>query len=264
MGDPNDKLGPFFYNGRFGIMDAVLLSVNNQDYRKVLTPLTKKEFGQEPYLAPRLLYWRKVGEASTDGYLVYDNQNEVLLAKHKKAEVWFKDETKGYELLEMLSLDRSQQMVLYLRSKSDGSIKELKLKPGLYKAGKKYNHDKELTYTGMVPTNVKLAKGSILVAASLRNLIYYTDPEGKDIYGYSIVSEGNYQSSPLLKTPAGQKVVDMKVDKESRYLYIALTDGAKSTIQRIDLENHQVDMEWTDLQVKIVKIALREDNPTNL
>ena len=116
----------------------------------------------------------------------------------------------------------------------------------------------------MVPTNVKLAKGSILVAASLRNLIYYTDPEGKDIYGYSIVSEGNYQSSPLLKTPAGQKVVDMKVDKESKYLYVALTDGTKSTIQRIDLENHQVDMEWTDLQVKIVKIALREDNPTNL
>ena len=56
----------------------------------------------------------------------------------------------------------------------------------------------------------------------------------------------------------------MKVDKESKYLYVALTDGSKSTIQRIDLENHQVDMEWTDLQVKIVKIALREDNPTNL
>ncbi len=131
-------------------------------------------------------------------------------------------------------------MVLYLRSKSDGSIKELKLKPGLYKAGKKYNHDKELTYSGMVPTNVKLAKGSILVAASLRNSIYYTDPEGEDIYGYSIVSEGNYQSSPLLKTPAGQKVVDMKVDKESKYLYVALTDGSKSTIQRIDLESHKM------------------------
>lgn len=264
MGDPIDKLGPFFYNGRFGIMDAVLLTVNNNDYRGRLTSLTKKEFGKEPYLAPRLLYWRKVGEASTDGYLVYDNLNEALLAVHKKAEVWFKNETKGYELLEMLSLDQSQQMVLYLRSKSDSSIKELKLKPGLYKAGKRYNHDKELVYAGMVPANAKLAKGSVLVAASLRNLIYYTNPEGKDLYAYSTVSEGNYQGSPLLKTPAGQKVVDMKVDKESKYLYIALTDGSKSTIQRIDLESLKVDMEWTDLQVKIVKIALREDNPTNL
>ena len=175
----------------------------------------------------------------------------------------FKDETKGYELLEMLSLDQSQQMLFYLCSKSDGSIKELKFKPGLYKAGKRYNHDKELTYTGKVPESAKLGKGSILVAASSssRKLIYYTDPERRDIYGYNIVSEGTYKSTPLLKTPAGQKVVDLKVDKESRYLYVALTDGAKSTIQRIDLDSNKVDMEWPDLQVKVVKMALREDSP---
>lgn len=264
MGTVNDSKGSFFYNGRFGTIDILKQSANNTEYRNRLTPLAKEKFGKEPCLAPRRLYWRGINAPDNDGYLVYDNLNEAIYADHNEAEVWFKDKTKGYELLEMLSLDQSRQMVFYLRSKSDGTIKELKFKPGLYKsANKKLNHEKELRYSGIV-ASAKLAKGSILVAASLRNLIYYTDPEGIDIYGYNIESNGTYKSTPDLKTPAGQKVVDMKVDKESKYLYVALTDGSKSTIQRIDLDNHQVDMEWTDLQVKIVKIALREDNPTNL
>lgn len=265
IGDPYGEKGIFFYNGRFGKIDPVQLGHDNFDFRNKLISLPKKEFGkeEEPYLAPRLLNWRMVGGVSDDGYLVYDNRHEAIYAIHSKTEVWFKDETKGYELLEMLSLDQSQQMLFYLFSKSDGSIKALKFKPGLYKAGKRYNRDKELTYTGKVPESAKLGKESILVAtsSSTRKLIYYTDPERRDIYGYNIDSNGYYDSKPLLKTPAGQKVVDMKVDKESKYLYVALTDGAKSTIQRIDLDRNEVDMEWTDLQVKIVKIALREDDP---
>lgn len=262
IGDPYGEKGTFFYNGRYGIMDPVMLTVQNFEFRNNLLPLATREFKQEPSLAARRLAWRRLAWAQDDGALLYDNRNEAIYAIHSKAEVWFKDETKGYELLEMLSLDQSQQMVFYLSSKSDGSIKELKFKPGVHKSGK-FKQPKELTRNEKVPESAKLGKGSILVAtsSSSRKLIYYTDPERRDIYGYNIDSDGNYERPLFLKTPAGQKVVDLKVDKESKYLYVALTDGAKSTIQRIDLVSKKVDMEWPDLQVKVVKIALREDSP---
>lgn len=262
-GSSNSERATFFYNGRFGTFSVKDFTATNSDLRNKLLPYTTKQYGKEGLFAHSIVYWRRVAPDvyDNDGYMVYDNANEVILVNHSKIETWYPDETKGYELLEMLPLDYSRIILLYLKSKRDGSIKELKIKPGLHKASKKYNHPQELVYSGSVPSAFKLREGSILVASTSRKLVYYTSPEGQDIYAYSIVSEGNYTDTPVVDTPAGMRVVDMEVDRDNKYLYAALTDGSKSQIMRVDLETLKVDMEWSDLQANIIKIALREDNP---
>ena len=106
-----------------------------------------------------------------------------------------------------------------------------------------------------------------MTSAPTRNLVFYSVADGSGIYAYNTMSQGNFLTPPLISLSKDEVVVDMVVDKDDHFLYIALNSrsGSTSSIRQIDLtkDSYPVVHEWKGLRLPITAIALREDYPIN-
>lgn len=264
-----DSKGRFFYNGRFGDFDVYKLEAANSDLKSIASKLGIAR--EKLRLAPMTASWLtdKDDPKKIDGYLAYDNGAEKIVAKYKEAltkySVWFPDETKGYSLTHMVLTGDRLRVALFLKSKSDETIKHLLINPGTHNVSKAKRVPEEVLLSKEVPAAAHLDASSVMTSAPTRNLVFYSGADGSGIYAYNTMSQGNFPTTPLISLSKDEVVVDMVVDKDDHFLYIALNSrsGSTSSIRQIDLtkDSYPVVHEWKGLRLPITAIALREDYP---
>ena len=265
-----DSKGQFFYNGRFGDFNISTRDAFNSDLKAIA-----KELGigrEELSLAPMTAAWLtdKNDAKKTDGYLAYDNETERMVARfsqlgNRKTVSWFPDETKGYSLTHMVLTGDRLRVALFLKSKSDETIKHLLINPGTHDVPKAKRVQQEVLLSKEVPAAAHLDDSSVMTSAPTRNLVFYSGADGSGIYAYNTMSQGNFPTTPLISLSKDDVVVDMVVDKDDHFLYIALNSrsGSTANIRQIDLtkDSYPIVHEWKDLRLPITAIALREDYP---
>ena len=267
-----DSKGRFFYNGKFGDFLIKTVEATNSDLKTFETPLgtTRDKLN----LAPVTVSWLtdKNDAKKTDGYLAYDNGTERMVARFsqlgsRKTMSWFPDETKGYSLTHMVLTGDRLRVALFLKSKSDKTIKHLLINPGTHNVAKAKRVSEEVLLSQEVPAAAHLDASSVMTSAPTRSLVLYSGADGSGIYAYNTMSEGNFPTTPLISLSKDEVVVDMVVDKDDHFLYIALNSrsGSTSSIRQIDLtkDSYPVVHEWKGLRLPITAIALREDYPIN-
>ena len=265
-----DSKGRFFYNGRFGDFLIKTVEATNSDLNTFGTPLgtTRDKLS----LAPVTVSWLtdKNDAKKTDGYLAYDNGTERMVARFsqlgsRKTMSWFPDETKGYSLAHMVLTGDRLRVALFLKSKSDQTIKHLLINPGTHDVPKAKRVQQEVLLSKEVPAAAHLDASSVMTSAPTRNLVFYSGADDSGIYAYNTMSQGNFPTTPLIALSKNDVVVDMVVDKDDHFLYIALNSrsGSTASIRQIDLtkDSYPIVHEWKDLRLPITAIALREDYP---
>ena len=156
-------------------------------------------------------------------------------------------------------------MALFLKSKSDETIKHLLINPGTHDVPKAKRVQQEVLLSKKVPAAAHLDASSVMTSAPTRNLVFYSGADDSGIYAYNTMSQGNFPTAPLIALSKDDVVVDMVVDKDDHFLYIALNSrsGSTASIRQIDLtkDSYPIVHEWKDLRLPITAIALREDYP---
>ena len=266
-----DSKGQFFYNGRFGDFNISTQDAFNSDLKSIASHLGIAR--EKLNLAPMTALWLtdKSDPKKIDGYLAYDNGAEKIVAKYKEAltkyKVWFPDETKGYSLTHMVLTGDRLRVALFLKSKSDETIKHLLINPGTHNVPKAKRVTEEVLLSKEVPASARLDASSVMTSAPTRSLVFYSGADGSGIYAYNTMSQGNFPTTPLISLSKDEVVVDMVVDKDDHFLYIALNSrsGSTASIRQIDLtkDSYPIVHEWKDLRLLITAIALREDYPIN-
>ncbi len=203
-------------------------------------------------LANPMVHFKTPEGRYTHGFVMFDNAGGHILANKagngtKMPNELLKDKFKGMELISMVAVDKGRQIAMFLADKATKAMKQVLFSPGHYVSSwsSKPSVEAEIKYEGAVPSDVGIGKGSIFVSAPKRDLIYYSN--ANQLYGYSTLSNGNYDKTPIFSCATGETIVDMFVTKDETKLFIATNSPSgelKGNIYCLNIADNANQLLW--------------------
>ncbi len=193
----------------------------NTNFRNNIKPVLKEN---ELSLSPLYARFGGVNKNVVYGTVYYDNEHGHLIGDPDSREVIPADilagQFNGYKLIAMTSIDNFRKLGLFLEK--NGTITYKQVDPGEYNT--KWDdiqivRPASIMFSYDIKESDHFTKNSVVTSTVNSNLIYYAT-ENK-IYGYSILSSGNFGGDALFTVGEGEKVVKMFVADNDSKLYVA-------------------------------------------
>ena len=269
-----------FYDGRvnnptmgsaiYVIEDGKFCNISNSTLSVILTNLNARRM--ETYipkvnLASQAVDWTRRADDYYNGTAFYDNNVGRFCAfareeneDSKQYRTLFDNAFAGLRLIGMGAVDNHHEIALFLKDTLTTQYYHVWIDPGAYDAySSTRNADPELKFKGAITGNIGLNDNSQVIGIPSKNLVYYSS--GNKLYAYSVLSKGNYPTSPTLTCDTGEDVASMVVDNEDKYLYVAANNTTTGTgnIYCFDLNSRTRVWKKADVSGKIKQMALRSN-----
>ena len=237
------KTAPFLWAKRSGrtnspsiggviyvLEDGTFASISNSSISVLLTNFNNQYMSQvikDYSLAPEAVSWARRADEYYNGTALYDNkqgrfiayaENERDVAKQYRS--LFPESFAGKRLIGMGTVDNYHEIAMLLKDTVTSTYYHVWIDPGAYDANSKTrNADPELKYIGAVPATAGVKDNSKVVGIPSTNLMYYSS--GNAIYAYSVLSKGNFPTTPTLTCDSGEQISSLVVSSDDKYLYVA-------------------------------------------
>lgn len=212
-------------------------------------------------LANIIQFWYRPDGNYLTGEWYFDNAGSRMLiySSYKSPNIGelFAGQFTGMKMIGGGTADNDKDIVTVLKN-SSGSYTCCWFYPGYYRT-RGYTAP-EIKYMGTMPDNSAMKDNSIIATASTRNIMYYSS--GNNIYAYSILSKGNFPSSPLFSCGnSTEMIVSMFVNKSNNKLYVGTNDNVsselKGSIYCFDINTNKLLWSKPHLTGKIVNMAYK-------
>ncbi|MDO5664098.1 MAG: hypothetical protein Q4G63_02425 [Bacteroidia bacterium] len=224
------------HDGANSVITSAVFLLNKRAGQVESQKTTFTNFGQQSIdgtfgaveFANRISYWYTSASASANGELYFDNigSRMIIRSSNKSSPVaeLFKSEFAGLTLIDVCQANDKSEFAAVLKNKQSGEFVHYWFNPGYYN---QYNTAKEtapeMKYKGTMPASSGIIETSVIASAPAKNIMYYTN--GNKVYAYSILSKGNFPTTPLFVCESSGNVADMFVNKEESKLYVGINDS---------------------------------------
>ena len=134
------------------------------------------------------------------------------------------------------------------------------LYPGSYnKDSKRENSQPELKQAKIeIPASAGVTVKSKFVAAQATNLIYYSNDN--KIYAYSVLSKGNFPTTPDFTCPEGEEIVAMVLNADESELIVATNSTAsqQGSVYAFNLHDKKLSWSYKNVTGKVVSLMFRK------
>ncbi len=264
MGTEKDDSNVYAISGgsikKLGIKSTSFVDVSSQHKKELKIDKMNLASAMTCYVREDLRY--------AMGIVLFNNEDGRLLlyggktrAKARPLEL-FPDTFRGMKLISMVPTDKTRQVALFLEKTDTKEIYHYLVAPGFYNSSKVENDiQASIKYDGLVADNVGLTVNSKFVSAPNRDLLYYSN--ANKLYGYSTLSNGNFEGNAIFSCAEGEVIADMFVTTDETKLFIATnspTGEMKGNIYCLDIADNANKLLWEKkaLTGEIVKLYYRE------
>ncbi len=237
-------------------ISVLLTNFNNQNMTRVLGQFT---------LAPEAVSWARRADEYYNGTAFYDNKQGRFIAYAenerdipKQYRSLFPENFAGKRLIGMGTVDNYHEIAMLLKDTATSTYYHVWIDPGAYDANSKTrNADPELKYIGAVPATAGVKDDSKVVGIPSTNLMYYSS--GNALYAYSVLSKGNFPTTPTLTCDSGEQISSLVVSTDDQYLYVAANNPTTKVghIYCFDLNKRTRVWKKSNVSGMIQQLALR-------
>ena len=265
----NEKTGDKLYV----IEDGDVSDISATDLTLLFSSITSRDMVKvvsHPKLAPSVLSWVDIGTDNYTGVAFYDNE-QGFVAYAKKAPVddtqnlqrtklIFNEEFKGLKLVSMVPVSKNHDVAFFLHDDVANKFYHVWLYPGSYnKDSKRENSQPELKQAKIeIPASAGVTVKSKFVASQATNLVYYSNDN--KIYAYSVLSKGNFPTTPDFNCPEGEEIVAMVLNPDESELIVATNSTAsqQGSVYAFNLQDKKLSWSYKDVTGKVVSLMFRK------
>lgn len=239
------------------------LVITSNTSRDVVKVLPKFQF------APAVLSYADTGIDNYTGLVFYDNDHGFVLyaadakvsekEKLQKTKLIFNEQFKGLKYVGMVPVNKNHDVAFFLHDDATNKFYHVWLYPGSFSTVKRQNSDPELKQAKIeIPASAGVTVKSKFVAAQATNLIYYSNDN--KIYAYSVLSKGNFPTTPDFTCPEGEEIVAMVLNADESELIVATNSTAsqQGSVYAFNLHDKKLSWSYKNVTGKVVSLMFRK------
>lgn len=265
----NEQVGDNLYV----IEDGDVSDIAPRQLPLLLTSPTSREVAKvlsKPKLTPFVLSWVDIGTDYYTGVAFYDNEqgfvayvkNAKVSEKEKlqKTKLIFNEQFKGLKLVGLVPVNKNHDVAFFLHDDAANKFYHVWLYPGSYSASvQRENSQPELKQAKIeIPASAGVTVKSKFVAAQATNLVYYSNDN--KIYAYSVLSKGNFPTTPDFTCPEGEEIVAMVLNADESELIVATNSTAsqQGSVYAFNLHDKKLSWSYKNVTGKVVSLMFRK------
>jgi putative lipoprotein len=255
------------------IEDGDISDIKTSDLSLVVTSSTSRDVAivlPNKNLAPAGFSWVDVGINNYTGLALYDNSKGFVVyapdakvsAKDnlQKTKFIYNEQFTGLQLLGMVPVNKNHNVALFLQDAAAGKYYHVWLYPGSYNERvKRQNSEPELKQAKIeVPASAGFNAKTKFVASQSTNLVYYSS--GNKVYAYSVLSKGNFPTTPDFTCGEGEEVAAMVLNADESELIVATnsTTSKQGSVYSFNLHTNKENWRYQNVTGNVISLMFRK------
>ena len=255
------------------IEDGEISDIKTSDLSLVITSGTSRDIAKvipKSNLAPAVFSWADIGIDNYTGLALYDNSQGFVTYSPdakvstkdnlQKTKLTYPEQFTGLQLLGMVPVGKNHDVALFLQDAAAGKYYHVWLYPGSYNDRvKRQNSEPELKQAKIeVPASAGFNTKTKFVAAQSTNLVYYSS--GNKVYAYSVLSKGNFPTTPDFTCGEGEEVAAMVLNADESELIVATnsTTSKQGSVYSFNLHDKKQSWKYQNATGNVVSLMFRK------